>query len=186
MTTLTSWTDDTRPLLLLDVDGPLNPYAMHRSNVVDAGYTAHRMTPEGWIGQPLRVLLNPDHGPLLTDLAAEHDMELVWATTWEGAANTLIGPAIGLPELPVISFGDSIYNKHWKFTAVLKYAGDRDLVWIDDDFGTTRTSAIDDFMVRRGTAHTYLHQVSQRHGLTAKDVEVIARWATTTLEGQRA
>lgn len=43
-----------RPLLYLDVDGPLNPYAAkpHRR---PAGYATHRMKPEGWIAQhPVR------------------------------------------------------------------------------------------------------------------------------------
>lgn len=47
------------------------------------------------------VALNPAHGPMLLRFAAEHGVELVWATTWTDDANTMIGPLLELPELPV-------------------------------------------------------------------------------------
>lgn len=39
-----------RPLLYLDVDGPLNPYAAKPERRPE-GYTTHRMKPEGWLAQ---------------------------------------------------------------------------------------------------------------------------------------
>ena len=62
----------TLPLLLLDVDGLLNPYAAkpHRR---PQGYGTHRIRPDSWVARqpqraaeyvrPLRVWLNPEHGP---------------------------------------------------------------------------------------------------------------------------
>lgn len=50
-----------RPILYLDVDGPLNPYAAkpHRR---PEGYSTHRMLPDSWRARgyrkPLRVWLN--------------------------------------------------------------------------------------------------------------------------------
>ncbi|MFH9351980.1 hypothetical protein [Kitasatospora sp. NPDC017646] len=106
-----------RPVLLLDVDGPLNPDAVkpHRR---PEGYGTHRlMTPRweaaerrrlAWWGtphkapKPLRVWLNPAHGPALTALP----YDLVWATTWEEEANAYIAPLLGLPELPFIAWSE--------------------------------------------------------------------------------
>lgn len=48
----------TKPLLLIDVDGPLNPYAAQAERRPE-GYTTHRMRPTGWTPaqspRPLRV-----------------------------------------------------------------------------------------------------------------------------------
>lgn len=81
-----------RPVLLVDVDGPLNPYAAkpHRR---PEGYETHRLLTPRWETaerrrltewglpnkpvKPLRVWLNPNHGPALDALP----FDLVWATT---------------------------------------------------------------------------------------------------------
>jgi hypothetical protein len=70
-----------RPLLFVDVDGPLNPYEAEPAQR-PKGYRTHRMSPVEWVrahpdAQPLQVWLNPEHGPMLLSLPAE----LVWATT---------------------------------------------------------------------------------------------------------
>ncbi|GAA3369335.1 hypothetical protein GCM10020367_11640 [Streptomyces sannanensis] len=80
----------TLPLLLIDIDGPLNPYGGQPERRPE-GYTTHRMCPSGWThGKPLRVWLNHGHGEELLALAEQY--ELVWATTWKGEANVWIGP----------------------------------------------------------------------------------------------
>ncbi|ONK13131.1 hypothetical protein STBA_38930 [Streptomyces sp. MP131-18] len=101
----------SRPLLYLDVDGPLNPYAAKPERRPE-GYTTHRVRPESWIAQhpgkprvyikPLRIWLNPSHGRQLLQLAEVYD--LIWATTWGDEANTFISPVLGLPELPVVDW----------------------------------------------------------------------------------
>jgi hypothetical protein len=65
-----------RPLLLLDVDGPLNP---HRAQGIPVGYEQHEIV-EGaktWV-----VLLNPRHGVGLNALAKVFD--LVWELFFGG------------------------------------------------------------------------------------------------------
>ena len=101
--------DASTPVLLIDVDGPLNPYAAppHRR---PEGYTTHRWHPEGWHGRkPLRVWLNPDHGPALLAL-----------------------PYLPFPDSP--SRPDA--RLFWKTKYVVEWAGGQPFVWIDDD--TTR------------------------------------------------
>lgn len=156
---------DGRPLLLVDVDGPLNPFAAKPTRRPE-GYTTHRL-------HQYRVWLNPDHGPMLLGFAERHRMELAWCTTWEHDANTMIGPRIGLPELPVVEFGFTATR--WKFGAVLDFAGDRPVAWLDDDFAEFPEFR-DEFLAARGDRPTLLHHVSPRIGLTQADLDAVAQW----------
>ncbi|GLW47668.1 hypothetical protein Stsp02_33300 [Streptomyces sp. NBRC 14336] len=130
-----------RPLLLLDVDGPLNPFravfARHR------GYVTRRVHPPSWANrQPpgswrlrrgLPVRLHPGHGARLQSLP----YELTWATTWMHEANEYVAPVIGLPDdLPVIEFTDLFVpdpeGLYWKTRQVVAWAAGRPFVWVDD------------------------------------------------------
>jgi hypothetical protein len=82
-----------RPLLFLDVDGPLIPFGIDPARHRD-GLPASQV-PEA---NPLLARLDPEHGRRLSALPCE----LVWATTWMADANSEIAPRIGLPELPVV------------------------------------------------------------------------------------
>lgn len=159
----------SRPLLLLDVDGPLNPFAAKATRRPE-GFITRRLAPGG---VTYRVWLNPLHGGQLLRFAEKHDVELVWATTWEHEANRLIGPVIGLPELPVIEWGFKAIM--WKFNGVLEYAEGRPLAWLDDDFGLFKTER-EWFEKERGDIPTLLHHVSPRTGFTAEDLQAVAAW----------
>lgn len=160
---------DARPLLLLDVDGPLNPYRATKPE----GFTKHRL-PTG--GHSFNVWLNHNHGRMLLDFAEQHGIELVWCTTWEHDANVCIGPHIGLPELPVIEFGFTATR--WKFNAVLDYAVGRPLAWLDDDFLLFDADQ-EWFVEQRGDIPTLLHLVSPKTGITADDLAAVADWAAS-------
>lgn len=89
-----------RPLLFLDVDGPLIPIGGHHDAVDDR--PGHRLTPalaRALASNPLLYRLDPRRGRWLAALPCE----LVWATTWMADANEVIGPLLGLPELPIVS-----------------------------------------------------------------------------------
>lgn len=166
----------TKPLIFLDVDGPLNPYGAKPSRRPE-GYLTHRLTPTEWRGKPLRVWLNPDHGKLLTDFAAVHDAELVWATTWEHDANSMIAVNVGLPPLPVVEFTNQLTRSvgqpfRWKFAAVLEFAKGRPLAWLDDDFDLY-PDAKAWFEKERGDLLTVLHWVDPRVGITSGDLDAI-------------
>ncbi|WP_112272315.1 HAD domain-containing protein [Lentzea terrae] len=126
----------SRPAILIDVDGPLNPY-LAKPTRRPAGYTTHRIRPAGF-ARPLRVWLDPSHGPWLLSLAAATGADLVWATTWEHEANEFIGPRLGLPELEWIDFGgqgsDHRDGHHGKVPAITECAGSRPIAWLDDEF----------------------------------------------------
>lgn len=158
---------NVRPALLLDVDGVLNPYdAPERP----PGYEEHRYQPGlMWGPDGLRVWLNPGHGPMLTALAREHGLELVWATTWEWQANEWIAPRVGLPELPVITFGTGAVVKR---TSVAPWAGDRPLAWFDDMF-----TELDHGWASERAGATLLVPVSPHVGLRESDLKPVAEWA---------
>jgi hypothetical protein len=165
-------------LLAIDVDGPLNPYGA-KPHQRPVGYATHRLAPAGHVGKPYRVWLCPEHGALLTRFAADRRFELVWATTWQHDANRLIGPRVGLPELPVIEFdGHPGTLTGWKYPAVLDYAAGRPLAWLDDDFRVAyHRRAREEFEAARAGRPTLLHHVDPRIGLTELDLAAVARWA---------
>ena len=152
------------------------------------GYITLRLRPSGWEREknPLRVWLSPEHGPMLLDFAAKHDAELVWATTWMADANKMIGPAIGLPELPFIDYIDHPGTvKGWKYPATLAFAENRPLIWFDDDFGDLlRKPHRDAFVEARRAANlpTRLHHVDPRIGLTVLDLNQAGRWLASLKE----
>lgn len=159
---------DHRPLILLDVDGPLNPWRAKPTRR-PAGYETFRLRPDGWPGKrPLRVWLNRRHGDMLLALADATGGELVWATTWLDQANTLIGPKLGLPTLPVMHW-DVVGSPRWKFEAALRWSCDRPLVWFDDDFETYPRS-YRWFVDQRKSLPTLLRQVHPAVGLSFDDV----------------
>ncbi|MFD6433888.1 hypothetical protein [Streptomyces venezuelae] len=170
-----------RPLLFLDVDGPLNPYAAQPERRPD-GYTTLRvprgdetLTGLGGLSgrrRSLRVWLNPEHGPALLRL----DYDLCWATTWMGEANRWIAPVLGLPELPFVDFGDALLQErpdgvHWKTGLLIDYADGRPFAWVDDE-----QSGLDDaYITAHHAAPALLHHVNPRIGLREGDFQVLAR-----------
>ncbi|WP_441248094.1 hypothetical protein [Kitasatospora sp. McL0602] len=173
----------SRPLLFLDVDGPLNPYAAEPAKQPE-GYTTLCIPQEPGIAdefgsyrshrRPPRVWLNPDHGRALMAL----DYELCWATTWMSDANRWIGPAIGLPELPYVDFGDSLLNErpdgvHWKSAALLTYANGRPFAWVDDEQGDADHA----YMAASYKIPALLHHVNPRIGLQDDDFAALAAFA---------
>ncbi|PRY41786.1 HAD domain-containing protein [Umezawaea tangerina] len=178
-------------LLYLDVDGPLNPYAA-RAHRRPEGYGTFRRTARGgWYGgrdakryKGVRVWLHPGHGALLGDLAARTGLELVWATSWGHEANRHIGPAVGLPPLPVVEFPECDLDPvdgwsadgGWKWPAVLDHAAGRPLAWFDDEhdaFAAGRAA----FDLGRAGAPTLLCHVDPRTGLLAEHLERVEDWA---------
>lgn len=114
-----------KPLLLLDIDGVLNPLCKH----CPEGYETR---PYVLDGRAFELLLNPAHGPWLGELAEA--FELHWATSWEDSANEAVAPLLGLPRLPYVTFPDpSSANLTWKLPTISQYVGDRPCAWVDDD-----------------------------------------------------
>lgn len=177
-----------RPILFLDVDGPLNPYAAPDEDH-PAGYGTHRMRPASWAEDyppvrlpggveripTLRVWLNPAHGKALLNLP----VELVWATTWEHEANEWIGPHLDLPELPVVAWNehDIVYGPDdgtfWKTHPVAGYAAGRPFAWFDDQIEPADIRWCEE----NYPAPTLLLPIDPAVGLREADFDAVARWA---------
>lgn len=163
----------SRPLLFLDVDGPLNPYAAQKERRPE-GYTTIRAALEP--GRPLRVWLHPGHGGVLLGLG----YDLCWATTWMDAANRWIAPAVGLPELPYVDFTGALFVErpdgvHWKTERIVEYAKGRPFAWVDDEQGP----ADEEFVAARHHAPALLRHVNPRLGLREDDFDALRDFAAT-------
>jgi hypothetical protein len=152
-----------RPLLLLDVDGVLNPYV---AATCPDGYAEYKF----FAGEePVRVC--PEHGRWLRELATR--FELTWATAWGTEANRLLAPLLRLPALPVIEFPPVPFEPRDKLPAVRSFAGDRPLAWLDDALAPE---------VRAWAAErhvpTLLIDVDPAIGLTRQAVDECLGWAS--------
>lgn len=141
-----------RLVIALDIDGVLNAggspdalgegWGLHRveipaERIMDSPFTA--AVPGR--GMALTVCLNPGlHGPWITRMRQVADV--VWASTWEHAANYALPQLLGIDPLPVgISvlcqkprFGDARTRNTiaWKRDAMHRAFPDLPWVWIDD------------------------------------------------------
>ncbi|MEU1087046.1 hypothetical protein ACFYPN_14535 [Streptomyces sp. NPDC005576] len=166
----------TKPLLLIDIDGPLNPYMALSRRRAPEGYRRHRMRPTGWeTGQALPVLLNPAHGPALLALAGRY--ELVWATTWKNEANVWVGPHLGLPVLPFVDWpvvgGSAGDGTFWKTRHVVAYAAGRPFAWIDDEVREQDRA----WVAAHHPGPALLRQIDPAVGLERPDFDALADWA---------
>jgi hypothetical protein len=155
-----------RPLLFLDVDGPLLPFGDQRQTAPpQAASNAHLSR------------LRTDVGPRLTALPCD----LVWATTWEDEANAEIAPRIGLLPLPVVKWPepsaadereDEWFGLCWKTRTLVDWAAGRPFAWVDDEI----TDADRDWVAAHHPDRALLHHVAPSRGLTDDDFAVLDRW----------
>jgi hypothetical protein len=159
---------EDRPLLLVDIDGVISLFSFD-----------HQARPEGSFhsidGIP-HFLSSTAAGHLL---ALAPNFELAWASGWEEKANEYLPHLLGVPTLPYLSFDRAVgrTNAHWKLDAIDAYASStRPLAWIDDAFND---SCYEWASVR--AAPTLLVQTQPANGLTARETEILARWADSLL-----
>ncbi|QBS43917.1 HAD domain-containing protein [Nocardia sp. CS682] len=156
-------TDEERPLLFLDVDGPLLPFGIAtRSNPTPNSHLA-RLRPE--VGRQLAAL----------------PCDLVWATTWNEDANTEIAPRLGLPHLPVVAWPDSSddhqhedrwFGLHWKTRTLVAWAAGRPFIWIDDEL----TQSDREWVAAHHRGRALLHRVEASRGLDDGDFAILEEW----------
>lgn len=124
--------------LICDVDGVLIPFPTMDGAIPDTHHEHWAQFP----GKPelVRIWLNPEHGPQLTDLVEHTGTTPAWCTTWRQAAAPQIGARLGLPTWPSVALptpptDSSHQDGHlWKQPHVAQHVGRDPLIWIDDDF----------------------------------------------------
>jgi hypothetical protein len=160
---------ETKPYLLLDVDGTLSPIPGPN------GY------PEGvdWFPPDALVQFDTRLPEWLDGLACL--FELAWATTWNDLANQMVSPLLGLPDLPTVSFagdrppfprGPGMRSR--KLPWVAQFIADRPAAWIDDwvDPAARRWA-------RERAQPTLFLATNKYVGITERHVRKLHRWAQT-------
>jgi hypothetical protein len=161
--------ESSGPLVLVDVDGVLNPARSHA-----LGYRKYWVFPGGLAH---RLLLNPSHGPMLTELAQAAGAELVWASYWRNRANTWVAPRVGLPPLrfvPIPRRGRTRARSSlgcWKARQVAVWVGQRLFVWFEDD-----ADAVSCLAGQPGLGPHLMVKVDPVIGLTDSHVEQARAW----------
>lgn len=148
-------TPTLRPVVALDVDGVLNADGLPDEHTISISPDDQPKSPflRGGGTQEMSgiVRIDPAVGPWITALLEHADV--VWATTWEKAANVGLAPLLGIDPLPVacavaehpprfgyVKNGDSVA---WKASVLRELYPGRPLVWADD--GAWAYSRVEDY-----------------------------------------
>jgi Swiss Army Knife RNA repair-like protein len=150
-----------KPLLLLDVDGVLCP------------------TGSG-PGESMRTVMVDEFPIVFSEklparlATLSERFTLVWATSWEDGANQHLAPALGLPELPVISFAGSSARpgRTWKLPAVKQFIRDRPTAWVEDALGRDAHA-----WAQKRTVPTLLLDINPSWGLAEAHVDILIAFA---------
>lgn len=152
-------TTANRPIVFIDVDGVLNPFAEPRF-LKPFGFKRHRIL-DNDSNTKYTMWLNREHAEWLKSLTDIAD--LAWSTTWNDSANH-IGYIIGLPPLPFAQAEHCIGIGGKKFTlkskSIIELANGRPIIWIDDDHDGHDQG----FMKNNATKFALIH-VPGFHGL---------------------
>ncbi|MEM9204010.1 MAG: HAD domain-containing protein [Actinomycetota bacterium] len=156
---------DELPVLFLDIDGVFNPLGVSsppgfRTDYVDG----------------FEVAISEAHATWLASLRGR--AQLVWATTWEYSANRSMGPALGLPQLPVLEFNEGREGDTWKLPAVREWVGDRPMVWVDDELYSDAFA-----WAEARPSRTLLVRPSAYAGLSSGEIAAIDRFLDEARSG---
>ncbi|WP_324652678.1 HAD domain-containing protein [Georgenia sp. H159] len=154
-----------RPLLMLDVDGVLNPYGASHP---PSSYADHHMFPGE---EPVRV--NPEHGVWITK--ASSVLDVAWASSWNDDANTLLVPLLQMAPLLVVRMPPPPFEPKEKVPAIAAYAQQRPVAWIDD----LHTPEAHRWATGRGVP-TLLITIDPAIGLTRDSIDRVIAWATAS------
>jgi len=158
---------DTRPLILVDVDGVLNVAAsakVRKRLVYHDGWVQRKVDAGGLV---FRLCVNPAFGSWLRRLAEDAGAELAWGSTWEEYANLCVGPLVGLPELRHAIVRDGAHKAH----GIVPFTAGRPFIWFDDEPDAAGVTA----RLAGGQPHLVV-RVDEETGLTQENVATAREW----------
>ena len=153
-----------KPILALDVDGPINTFGTQDENDVY----------ECWAGD---IPLTIPHAIPEYLRALNKRFQIVWYTSWKRTANQKISPLVGLPtNLPVIDFdryGCPKPGQSRKFLGLLGWLkATMSVAVLDDEIGFDMIE-----WSKKRTAPTLLIQVDPRIGIQSHQVTQLVDFA---------
>lgn len=114
----------------------------------------------------------------------ERGVDVVWATTWQHAANDYFARPLGLPDLPVAVSGDgerSLGSSSWKSLQLSRRFKGRPLLWVDDNSVLSPSLALPALRSRNDRVLTRFHWIRNAvAGITNRDVEEMDGWLALT------
>ena len=124
------------------------------------------------------LTINPSlHGPWTT--ALREKASVVWATTWEGMANKVLAPLLGIQPLPVALRSEEFMLKFsqspmdWKAYTLERMFTERDVCWVDDQNRRFNGNLI--------FPNYLVVTTDPAAGLTKGRMSLIDRWVAETL-----
>ena len=181
-----------RPVLMLDVDGPINVASWFAvvSDGVDVGFVSHRVGSHGrddMEGIEQVTVRIPERMPVWLE-ALSQVFDLVWATFWEGAANVSLSPLLGLPrDLPVVRFPtEAIYapfarEGSWKTPYVAQWmhehAPGARWAWVDDEISARDVAWVETYAGEHGLGEGLLVGVPAWRGIDQAVVQTLMDFA---------
>lgn len=165
-------------LLLLDVDGPLNPWSGKAWRLRRNGFTEIEV-PDGR-GVDYRIWLNPALGAQIAAAIDDLGLRGVWCTTWGELANAEISPRLGLPRLEVVPLtprpaSGLAFSRagwlFWKTPQVVEWARGRPFYWLDDELRPT-----DERYLSRHAPNSIGRPVNPATGVRDVDLAGLRRW----------
>jgi len=153
----------SRPILAVDVDGVISLFGF--DSPPPQGEARYQLVDGMLHCISLRA------GKRLERLAEHFD--LVWASGWEEKANFYLPTALGIAEMPHITFDGAARfgSAHWKLGPLDQYGGDRALAWIDDNFDESCYQ-----WARERKAPTLLVPTDPALGLQEVETEALIAW----------
>jgi len=152
------------PILAVDVDGVISLFGFEETPPPSVG-RFHLVD-----GMP--HFISAGAGERLQRLI--HHYNLIWATGWEERANEHLPDILGLPLLPVLTFGpDARFGTaHWKLGPIGEYCRGKPLAWIDDSL----SEECHTWAAARAEP-TLLVPTESAIGIEEAHVETLIRWA---------
>lgn len=161
----------SRPLLFLDVDGPLNPYAAPGGTRPEGYVTVGVPEAGGEWGRrvrPLQVWLRPGDGAALLGLGHFVDGG---GQSVDRAGAGVAGAAVRRLRGGVVP--GAAGRVHWKCEPLVRYAAGRPFAWVDDEQGAADHACV----AAEHGGRALLHHVNPRAGLREADFAGLAGFA---------